>query len=226
MVVKKIEIIIKMYGKSDPDFVWKSITSYQDLVDVNVAFLNGKLSRTPYHSGPIDKETVPLLKKLIKINKMGFVSIEGQPAVCSYKNITTKNIFGKEIGKMFYDEEQKSYSVGILPLKYLAPLRAFLSKRKDVYYLITDRKKTLDYKYPDSNLTRKRFNRDKMLLSVEKWLMYTNATKNIKSVLRLFKGIGSMDKIIDSSMLIIISGTEYCSGSVEDIIFDFLKKQK
>jgi hypothetical protein len=59
---------------------YSKMKTFQQLCDSNVAFLNGEYDETFYHNGPVDDETIPLLDDLKRINKLGFISMEGQPA--------------------------------------------------------------------------------------------------------------------------------------------------
>lgn len=95
--------------------LYKSVTSFQDLIDLNVCFLRGELSWTPYHDGPIFEETLPLLQNLIRINEAGFLSVEGQP------------------GTLTPTIEQKSYIVGLVPRNIAQRLKIYLLT-KPVYF--------------------------------------------------------------------------------------------
>ena len=59
--------------------IWKEIKNFQELQECMVKFLEGKYKSNPWHLNPVDPETVPILQKLRKINKAGFVTINGQP---------------------------------------------------------------------------------------------------------------------------------------------------
>jgi hypothetical protein len=59
--------------------IWKEIKNFQELQECMVKFLEGKYKSNPWHLSPVDPETVPILQKLRKINKAGFVTIDGQP---------------------------------------------------------------------------------------------------------------------------------------------------
>jgi len=66
------------------DRIHRSIKLFSDLISTNISFLKGEIYATPYALGPISQETLPLLQDLIEINKFGFISTGGQPAVCEY----------------------------------------------------------------------------------------------------------------------------------------------
>ena len=57
--------------------LYREATTFKNLVCLNIAFLKGILNGTPYHHGPIDDETIPLLSQLIQLNKKGFLSTNG-----------------------------------------------------------------------------------------------------------------------------------------------------
>lgn len=59
--------------------IWKEMKNFEDLKDGMIKFLEGKYKSNPWHLGRVDPETIPILQKLRKINKAGFVSIQGQP---------------------------------------------------------------------------------------------------------------------------------------------------
>ena len=63
------------------DPIWERANSYEDLIILNFLFLRGIVSCTPNHGGPIDEETIPLVGNLIKINKKGFLTTQGQPGL-------------------------------------------------------------------------------------------------------------------------------------------------
>jgi hypothetical protein len=59
--------------------LFSQIQNFAELCKVNILFLRGEIPMTPYHLGPIDEETVPLVEKLVEINRLGFLTISGQP---------------------------------------------------------------------------------------------------------------------------------------------------
>jgi prepilin-type processing-associated H-X9-DG protein len=219
-----MEVLIQEYGRTHPEKVFDKVQTYQDLIQANIAFLDGRVVKTPYYLGPVNEETLPLLPKLRKINSMGFVSFQGQPSTCQYavfvdKTWTTAD--GKEAGNWFVDTEQKSYIEGILPRKYLAEVHKFLANRNDVYYYISDKYEVLDVKMPATvyNLTRQRTNKD------EAWHFCTNMWQyTMEDEYETFD-TPAMHRILDVSIRIMLAGTEYGTGSVEDIVYEFLLSQ-
>ena len=57
---------------------YKGVTSYQNLLDLNVKFLKGEIKWTPYHQKPLTDTNDP---DLISINEKGFLALGGQCAV-------------------------------------------------------------------------------------------------------------------------------------------------
>ena len=63
--------------------VFRCARTYEELLKLNVKFLQGKISATPYHHGKIDEETVPLVKNLIALHKQAkMMTIEAQSGIC------------------------------------------------------------------------------------------------------------------------------------------------
>lgn len=66
------------------DFNWTSVSTLDDLKTHAIEFLKGKYSTSMWHLGPVNRETVPLLGDLIKLNSLGYISTQGQPAEYTY----------------------------------------------------------------------------------------------------------------------------------------------
>jgi hypothetical protein len=62
-------------------FDWGTINTMDELKEHMILFLEGKHKENPWHGGPVDSETVPLLGNLIMINRLGMVTFEGQPGM-------------------------------------------------------------------------------------------------------------------------------------------------
>jgi hypothetical protein len=69
--------------KRDNNF-FKCARTYEELLKLNVNFLQGRIFATPYHHGKIDEETVPLVTNLVALHKQAkMMTIEGQPGICN-----------------------------------------------------------------------------------------------------------------------------------------------
>lgn len=64
--------------------VYQEIHTFSDLTGANIAFLEGKLSRSPYYCEPVYTEKLPLhdsyAKDLIQLNRFGFYTMDSQPS--------------------------------------------------------------------------------------------------------------------------------------------------
>lgn len=163
-----IRQVIRQQGITNPMKVFNSIQSYKNLIDVNVAFLQGKVSKTPYLLAPVDTQTVPQLDHLIKINKAQFLSIEGQPALKTTKFVskTWQNQRGQQEGNWWYSMEQKPYISGFLPKKDLLSFIYFMKDHPEYYYQViihTQPSQLLFSTFPTSpyNVTRQKSHKQK-----------------------------------------------------------------
>jgi len=57
--------------------LYNNVTSFKELLDLNVDFIEGKINWTPYHQKPIEN-TGPLKQTLIELNQKGFLTLGGQ----------------------------------------------------------------------------------------------------------------------------------------------------
>lgn len=48
-----INDMIKLYGETEPLKVFGGVKTYKDLLEANIGFLEGKVTETPYHGGPV-----------------------------------------------------------------------------------------------------------------------------------------------------------------------------
>ena len=61
--------------------MWESAKDFKDLQNAMVEYLEGRCPNNPWMLNKIDDETIPILNALVKINRYGFVTIQGQPGV-------------------------------------------------------------------------------------------------------------------------------------------------
>jgi hypothetical protein len=95
-----------------PD-LFHQVRTYRELQDVNIQFLRGEIQKTPYHGGPVDSETIPLLSDLIRLNELGFVTVGGQPAQDETKFVKrTWKVRGEEWGNWWVRTQQRPFLEG------------------------------------------------------------------------------------------------------------------
>lgn len=106
--------------------IWNRIKTFDDLVEVNSSFVEGKIFKSPYHGGPVTDDME--VSDLSKINRLGFVTIEGQPYLPS-------TIMKLEDG--YIEQIQIPYLVGILLEKYFPFFVDFMKTQPHFYYIAT-----------------------------------------------------------------------------------------
>jgi len=83
----------------------KELKTAQDIYDVFASYCAGKLEQLPWCDGRITSESDPILDQLVKINKMGFLSINSQPRVNGVPSTHEKFGWGPVGGYVY----QKAY---------------------------------------------------------------------------------------------------------------------
>jgi hypothetical protein len=87
--------------------LWRTAKDFSDLITLNQKFLSGQIPKTPYHGGPIDEETIPLLPGLLKLHDFGLFTICSQP----YE----QDVY--ESGKKWSEYQQRPFISFIMPGK-------------------------------------------------------------------------------------------------------------
>jgi hypothetical protein len=145
-------------GKTNPRKLFALARTYDELLELNVAFLQGRVSETPYHLGPIDTETVPLMKDLVDLHRQGRVfTTEGQPGLC-------------EQGDWGFIE-QRPYLCGFVEEETLTKILRHVRKtpKKFVYsFAHVSNGESICNFHNTFNLTRQKGKNDK------EWELYTN----------------------------------------------------
>jgi hypothetical protein len=59
--------------------LWEAATDFSHLWALNRKFLLGEIPETPYHAGPIDDETIPLVEGLLKLHDFRLLTDGSQP---------------------------------------------------------------------------------------------------------------------------------------------------
>lgn len=224
----RLDALIATHGKSDADAVFAAVESYADLKYVNIAFLQGKVNYTPYHHGPIDTETVPLLDDLVRINAHGFISIEGQPATYHSKFIAkTWEDNGTECGNWWYEEAQKPFIQGFMPVEDIERFVSHMERYEDSYFymlvdchgmIVADTFPELVY-----NVTRIKMHPDKMMLARTQRILWNNIhAQSYRSAREEFIDFPNVcDMLMTQTYSVAIAGAKYAEGSVEKVLLDF-----
>jgi hypothetical protein len=65
----------------------KEVRDWEDVVNISICYLDGKLPSSPWYMGPLEEETGIILHELKDLHKtFGLVSIESQPGMYSVNN--------------------------------------------------------------------------------------------------------------------------------------------
>lgn len=100
---------------------WKNAQTFCELLNLNKEFLSGMSHVTPYHVGPIDPETIPLVPGLLKLHKLRIFTVSSQPF---------EQTDGDHNGEEYYDHWQKPFLELVMagndqPVKLFKKLREY-----------------------------------------------------------------------------------------------------
>ena len=193
--------------------LYKETTTFKNLICLNIAFLKGILKVTPYHGGPVDNETIPLLSQLVQLNKKGFLSTNGQPG--SIGNFTSP------LDGVYYQENQKSFIRGYMHKSLSAKLQSFIQDKP--FYIVIINKKSIVYDsipVPKYNLTRYINLEDPN----EPYDDYTNVFKNRYEPYTEFDNYNVNSLLKEDYVLVELYSKVYGEGySTEQLLLDFFK---
>ncbi len=206
----------------DCEATWNGIKSYNDLTNANVAFLEGRMNETPYHGGPLDPETAPLVPRLVQLNKLGFVSTNGQPAEIR-ETRTMRN-------------EQRSFIDGFMLARHLPRLEAYAKEKiRDGYYFIvsslsTDAPQILFHTFPKRMLEYSTHWKS-ACYNVTRVVKVNNRRDPFSTVVwiepsydaQMFNDYPATVKLLtEQCIAVTVAGRHYGRGSVEDVLLEFL----
>lgn len=208
---------------------YKNVTTFQQLLDLNVRYLRGEKIVTPYHFDSVDEETLPLLDRLVRINKAGFLSVEGQPAM----KIREHGTFWGNRTPKYTDTLQRSFIVGIVQCHIAARLAAFL-RTQPVFFSMNNIKPffRIASTFPAERLvlTRWRACTVQEDLRNESWKDHTiyHPRKNSDTAIRDFLNFpekypriaGMLER---SGVHVVIACPSFGVGSVEDVLLKFFE---
>jgi hypothetical protein len=226
-----MEEFIREHGMTDPLAVYDHVKTYDDLLETNIAFLEGRMARTLYCYGLME-ETTPLIEKLKRLHQeKKLFTTEGQPATLKYDTWVTPE--GKPQGNWWVSTEQKSYLSGFTldASEFRKTLEAIASKHPKFYFQIydfTERESFTNFdekfkmlgKQGIVKVTRVITYTDISKRETTPWEYYTNCRPlnhqsepcfdDHPNIYKLFKKGGYFDILLD----------EYGVGSVEDLLLE------
>jgi hypothetical protein len=205
--------------------------TWEHCIKYNLEFLTGKRKETFYH-GPLDDETLPLLGKLIRVNKHGFFSVEGQPGTCTegFTDKTWIDERGKKKGNWFYKIHQKSYIRGVAEnTEITKKLKNYLKSHPEVYVMWLNgqsesRAKNKFYSnFPTGiyNVSKDKHKRKGLLKTWSKWRFHTNISdESVEETLL------NDYPVLAKGVFFVIAFKEFCTErSVEDVLLEFYESK-
>lgn len=132
--------------------IYDDVKTFKDLINTNLMFLNGEIQFTWYHNGPIVDDHQNAIPDLIKLNKYGFFSIDGQ------SNQEKEEIEEEEYG---YTRNGEFITVGVQSIQYISYISGlvepcvsgflldYLKNNEDVYFSMSMSKTTLFDNFPE-----------------------------------------------------------------------------
>lgn len=213
-------------SRHDP---WQSAKTYADLIRANCAFLRGELSSTPYHLGPIDPETVPLVSNLLALHSYGILTYCGQPARREIGGC--KDERGKETQE-FFEIDQKP-SVDFIVQKHVASdhlVDVLLSQNDYVSTFVVDsttkkRRTNVTLDTPDAFdkgfgirycVTKERVAKDQSKLASAKWKPFTHI--GFTEIADNFARWPNILRALQDTYSVSISGRSSAGGDVEQML--------
>jgi len=88
--------------------LWRAAEDLSHLCELNRKFLLGEIPETPYHGGPIDPETIPLVESLLKLHDFQLVADSSQP----YEHSAFK------LGEEWIERQQRPFVSFIMPREH------------------------------------------------------------------------------------------------------------
>jgi len=73
---------------------FEDTTSIDEIKKLNLDFVEGKMYATNYHLGPLNTETKKIHKEIIKMNKLGFITVNSQPGFIKGNNMQRGTVCG------------------------------------------------------------------------------------------------------------------------------------
>ncbi|CCF55898.1 hypothetical protein KAFR_0A04630 [Kazachstania africana CBS 2517] len=114
--------------------LWSTPESINDLAQLVISYLNGKINCLPWSDMPIDREVDALLSHLIQLNIKMIITVNSQPQINGTPSSDKIYGWGPKDGYVY----QKEYLEFLLPKTKLPSLQAKLEKNKILTYFAVD----------------------------------------------------------------------------------------
>lgn len=173
---KSITTLIEQYEYVPPEEIWGAIRTYQDLIEVNTAFIEGKLFKSPYHFGPITSDWSDTGdSSLAQLNRLGFVTVDGQPYLHEISSF-----LDEKKNEKFSETIQTPYLDGFLLLEHYDAFVEFMKTQPYFYYKAEAHGKKLHNTFPNTRyvVTRERSSRNRSDLDKVEWRTHSATNRS------------------------------------------------
>jgi hypothetical protein len=226
--------------QEDIDCRWYQVKTYDDLLKLNIEFINGKIERTPYHWGPLHTSSQQLIDNLVELHHYGILTVNGQESLCNYNiyqpgrpNIE-KLISGYDYDILMKDHwtsvEQRGYLCFYVNIDNIELAKSLIEQLhhndKNLIYKIIQNNKIIT-NMPEQD---KKFNLTRISKSLTPetknnlWEYCTNFWRNSKDICDWgFITCFHIEKILENTIWFEIALPEYGKGNLEEILLDMCK---
>jgi len=111
------------------DHRWYSVKTYDDLLKLNIEFIDEKIDKTPYSFGPM-VGSQELRNNLVKLHQYGILTVGGQETKCEY------NMYKDNYWRSFEQRAYLDFYINLDDNKKLAESFIEYLKNKNIIYLI------------------------------------------------------------------------------------------
>jgi len=211
---------------------WSRVKCYDELLSVNLDFIHGKLSHTPYHFGSLVEPSDILIQNLDSLHRYGILTVNGHESICKYGN---KNAWSDR----YFDYEQRGYLDFHIDLDTFADnndnnlVNLFIKKIKETN--LTYRIGNIKTGYSESNIIdsngkynigRHRKHKNAELVASSPWINGSNMNLNIKPKYCLWHDgdhAFKPNQILRNTIYFSVALPEYGNGVIEQILIDICK---
>lgn len=217
---------------------WGDVKTYDELLNVNLDFINGRLNESPYHCGPLLDPSPELICNLSKLHNYGLLTVSGQESekdhgIC----MKEQEFFYDKILKQghAYANEQRGYLIfhveknSFVNAMNCNVFDSFIQKIKEfglMYRIINMETQSIDTNINGSyNVTRFRVGKNEKKERSAKWIHNTSIGRGVS---RDYYWISpkrgdttfAPNRILKNTVVFQLAMLEYGVGNLEQIIID------
>lgn len=189
--------------------IFNHVQTFRDLQDCYIAYLEGRIGSNPSYGGPVNPETIALLKKLIRVNDNGFVSITGQPGNCIKK------------GDQY--SLQRTHIEGFMQKSHQNSFIRYMKSYSHYYCEVRDAKNKLFDTFPPGPVYLNRYISENKEVG-HSYDIKVGMDSNL-SLFSIFSEFSNISNVLQTdSISVIIVAREFNSGSVEDLLLRYFNE--